>query len=100
MIDMILISTRYTFFSRSSSKKNSILSVLGLERFEDGWSTGKSFSGAHEWGQSAKKWLVLVCGASLDICDILAQGLIGLIGYSYKQGIHYFPEAHLKRTLG
>jgi hypothetical protein len=35
-IDRILISTRYTFFSESSSEKNSGLSVLGLERFEDG----------------------------------------------------------------
>jgi hypothetical protein len=34
------------------------------------------------------------------ICDILAQGLIGLIGYSYQQGIPSFPEAHLKRTPG
>jgi hypothetical protein len=35
-IDRILISTRYIFFSGSSSEKNSRLSVLGLERFEDG----------------------------------------------------------------
>jgi hypothetical protein len=35
-IDRILISTRYTFFSGSSSEKNSRLSVLGLKRFEDG----------------------------------------------------------------
>jgi hypothetical protein len=35
-IDRILISTRYTFFSGSSSEKNSRLSVLGLERFDDG----------------------------------------------------------------
>jgi hypothetical protein len=35
-IDRILISTRYTFFSGSSSEKNSGLSVLGLEQFEDG----------------------------------------------------------------
>jgi hypothetical protein len=33
--DRILIQTRYTFFSGSSSEKNSRLSVLGLERFED-----------------------------------------------------------------
>jgi hypothetical protein len=33
-------------------------------------------------------------------CDILAQGLIGLIGYSYQQDIPSFLEAHLKRTLG
>jgi hypothetical protein len=35
-IDRILISTRYTFFSDSSSEKNSRLRVLGLEQFEDG----------------------------------------------------------------
>jgi hypothetical protein len=35
-IDRILISIRYTFFSGRSSKKNSRLSMLGLERFEDG----------------------------------------------------------------
>jgi hypothetical protein len=33
-------------------------------------------------------------------CDILTQGLIGLIEYSYHQGISSFPEAHLQRTLG
>jgi hypothetical protein len=33
-------------------------------------------------------------------CDILAQGLIGLIEYSYHQGIPSFLEAHLQRTLG
>jgi hypothetical protein len=36
MIDRILILTRYTFFSGSSFEKNSRLSVLGLERFDDG----------------------------------------------------------------
>jgi hypothetical protein len=29
------------------------------------------------------------------LCDILAQGLIGLIEYSYHQGIPSFPETHL-----
>jgi hypothetical protein len=33
-------------------------------------------------------------------CDIPAQGLIGLIGYSYHQGIPSFLKAHLQRTLG
>jgi hypothetical protein len=32
-------------------------------------------------------------------CDILTQGLIGLIEYSYHQGTP-FLEAHLQRTLG
>jgi hypothetical protein len=35
---------------------------------------------------------------ALPCSDILALGLIGLIGYSYQQGIPSFPEAHLKRT--
>jgi hypothetical protein len=33
-------------------------------------------------------------------CDILTQGLIGLIEYSYHQSIPSFLEAHLQRTLG
>jgi hypothetical protein len=33
-------------------------------------------------------------------CDILAQGLIGLIEYSYHQGIPSFPEAQLQINLG
>jgi hypothetical protein len=32
-------------------------------------------------------------------CDILTQGLIGLIESSYHQGIPSFPEVQLKRTL-
>ena len=32
-------------------------------------------------------------------CEIMAQGSIGLIGYSYKQVATSFPKAHLKRTL-
>jgi hypothetical protein len=32
-------------------------------------------------------------------CDILAQGLIELIEYSYHQGIPSFSEGQLKRTL-
>jgi hypothetical protein len=35
-----------------------------------------------------------------SLCDILTQGLIGLIEYSYHQGIPYFLEAHLQRTPG
>ena len=31
-------------------------------------------------------------------CEILDQGLIGLIGYSYQQVATSFPGAHLKRT--
>jgi hypothetical protein len=31
-------------------------------------------------------------------CDILAQGLIELIEYSYQQGVSSFSEAYLERT--
>jgi hypothetical protein len=33
-------------------------------------------------------------------CDILTQGLIELIEYSYHQGIPSFSEVHLQRTPG
>jgi hypothetical protein len=33
-------------------------------------------------------------------CDIMTQGLIGLIEYSYHQGISSFLETHLQRTPG
>jgi hypothetical protein len=33
-------------------------------------------------------------------CDILTQGLIGLIEYSYHHSIPSFLEAQLQRTLG
>jgi hypothetical protein len=33
-----------------------------------------------------------------DECDILAQGLIGLIGYSYQQVATSFLETHQQRT--
>jgi hypothetical protein len=36
----------------------------------------------------------------LGACDILTQGLIGLIEYSYHQCIPSFLEAHLQRTPG
>jgi hypothetical protein len=32
-------------------------------------------------------------------CDILAQALIGLIKYSYHQGIHSFSRSPTKKTL-
>jgi hypothetical protein len=32
-------------------------------------------------------------------CNIPAQGLTGLIGYSYQQVVTSFPEANLQRTL-
>jgi hypothetical protein len=38
--------------------------------------------------------------SQIQVCDILAQGLIGLIEYSYHQRIPYFLEAHLQKTLG
>jgi hypothetical protein len=39
----------------------------------------------------------VVCGhEDASMCDILAQGLIGLIEYSYHQVIPSFLEAQLK----
>jgi hypothetical protein len=32
------------------------------------------------------------------VCNILAEGSIGLIGYSHQQIATYFLEAHLQRT--
>jgi hypothetical protein len=43
---------------------------------------------------------VLGVGTMDDMCDILTQGLIGLIEYSYHQGIPSFLKAYLQRTLG
>jgi hypothetical protein len=34
------------------------------------------------------------------LCDILAQGLIGLIEYSYQQGASSFSEVYLEKTSG
>jgi hypothetical protein len=34
------------------------------------------------------------------LCDILTQGLIGLIEYAYHQCISSLLEAHLQRTPG
>jgi hypothetical protein len=36
---------------------------------------------------------------NIENCDIMVQGLIGLIEYSYHQGVPSFSEAHLQRTL-
>jgi hypothetical protein len=47
------------------------LSVLGLEQFQDGWPTGKSFSGAHEWGQSAQQRLL--CCESVRVVYVLEK---------------------------
>ena len=37
-------------------------------------------------------------GLGIGDCNTLAQGLIGLIGYSYQQVATSFLEAHLLRT--
>jgi hypothetical protein len=51
---------------------------------------GRSWLGANRRGRRSSK--------GVD-SDILTQGLIGLIEYSYHQGIPYFSEAQLQRTL-
>jgi hypothetical protein len=52
---------------------------------------GRSWLGADRRGRWSSK------GVN---CDILTQGFIGLIEYSYHQGIHYFSKVHLQRTPG
>jgi hypothetical protein len=53
--------------------------------------------GRHSWLRVDRRG----CRSSKGVdCDILAQGLIGLIEYSYHQDIHSFPEACLQRTPG
>jgi hypothetical protein len=52
---------------------------------------GRSWLGVDRRGRRSSK--------EVD-CDILAQGLIGLIEYSYHQGIPSFLKAHLQRTTG
>jgi hypothetical protein len=56
---------------------------------------------AQDRGSLSAEERVLQSAIVLDLaCDILAQGLIGLIEYSYHQGIHSFLKAHLQRTSG
>jgi hypothetical protein len=52
---------------------------------------GRSWLGVNRRGRRSSK--------GVD-CDILTQGLIGFIEYSYHQGIPSFLEAQLQRTLG
>jgi hypothetical protein len=54
----ILIPTSCNFFSGSPSLN-----------WSDGWPTGKSFPGAHEWGQSAQERNVLVGGDILGVLE-------------------------------
>ena len=45
-----------------------------------------------------RAYVRLCACACVILCEILAQGLIGLIGYLYQQVATSFPEAHLDRT--
>jgi hypothetical protein len=58
-------------------------------RGRSAWDTRRDLAACFAWKQV---WLRF---PSLTCCDILAQGLIGLIEYSYHQGIPSFLEAHL-----
>jgi hypothetical protein len=62
--------------------------------------TLKAMNISLEWLQPTHYPFHGIVPGSTNHCDILAQGLIGLIGYSYQQGIPSFLEAHLKRTPG
>jgi hypothetical protein len=55
-----------TFFSESSSVKNSELNLLNLEQFVNKWLTRKSFSNTHEWEQSTHEILVDLWRLSRD----------------------------------
>jgi hypothetical protein len=48
---------------------------------------------------SAQQKIHLLAMALDRLCNIPAQGLIGLIGYSYQQVATSFSEAHLQRTM-
>jgi hypothetical protein len=50
---------------------------------------GRSWLGVDRRGRRSSKWVD---------CDIMTRGLIGLIEYSYHQGIPSFLGAHLQRT--
>ena len=78
-----------TSFPEAGLQRTPRLSVLGPEKFGDGWLTGKFFPGAHEWGQSVQKRLVLVCEDSL--CprkqpDVSGPGLGEAGRYTLGQG--------------
>jgi hypothetical protein len=50
-----------------------------------------SMVGANRCDGEVNTW----CPNDLGLCDILPQGLVGLIEYSYHQGMPSFPEAQL-----
>ena len=54
-----------TSFPEAGLQRTPRLSMLGPEKFGDGWPTGKFFLCAHEWGQSVQKKHVLACEDSL-----------------------------------
>jgi hypothetical protein len=67
---------------------------------------GRAWGGGHHGGTlGGRAWpaAVFVHAAAAVLVlnfDILAQGLIGLIEYSYHQGIPSFLEAHLQELWG
>jgi hypothetical protein len=64
-INRVSIPTRCIFFFGSLSRKNLQVKRAWLGTIWNGWPIGKFFSGSHEWGQSAHKRLVLVCGDNI-----------------------------------
>jgi hypothetical protein len=58
---------------------------------------GGSWIGVDRRGRLSSKWVDCDILALVD-GDILVQGLIKLIVYSYQQGASSFSEAYLKRT--
>ena len=72
------ISTRCIFFSRNPFAKNSTVKGVWWGEFLGWMISTEVFSSAHEWGQSALKELVLVCGVSPQPPWVVNGGLIGV----------------------
>jgi len=51
------------------------------------------------WMASTGKQMATLEEYEEAVCNIPAQGLIGLIGYSYQQVATSFSQGHLQRTL-
>ena len=54
-------------------------------------------------GKMSASMIVIICQGFVykiwdTCCDTPAQGLIGLIRYSYQQVATFFPEANIQRT--
>jgi hypothetical protein len=67
---------------------------------EYGARVASDFDDGHQCFGGNEAYIIASGLHGLRLCDIMTQGLIGLIEYSYHQDIPSFSEAHLQRTLG